>query len=247
MCYTDENKDSLLLEIGGIHLIPFTLIRSRRRTLAIYILPDASVEVRAPYHLSVKAIDAFVCEKQSWIEKKLAFMRERGAGLQKSLQPGDTLPYRGQELPVRLSENGKLRFDGSAFYYPPEVFSDKANPSAVKQAAASLYKRLTLPLIQERVIYYETVIGVQPAAVKVSGATKRWGSCSGKNSLNFSWMLAAADPAALDYVVVHELCHIKEHNHSAAFWRLVGNVLPDYKKRQALLRETEKRLQIANG
>lgn len=225
-------------------MIPFTLIRSRRRTLAIYIRPDASVEVRAPLRLPAAEIDIFVRQKQPWIEKKQAVVRERSARPAVPLRPGGTLPYRGRELPVRLSENGRLFFDGTAFYFPPAVFSDAAAPSAAKEAAVLLYRRLTLPLIQARVVFYKTVVGVRPKAVKISGAVKRWGSCSGTDSLNFSWMLAAADPAALDYVAVHELCHIREHNHSPAFWRLVGNVLPDYKNRQALLRETEKRLEI---
>lgn len=81
-----------------------------------------------------------------------------------------------------------------------------------------------------------------PSAVKVGSANTRWGSCSGKNSLNFTWKLILASEAAVDYVVVHELCHILQHNHSARFWQEVGRVLPDYKEREKLLRQLQKRL-----
>jgi predicted metal-dependent hydrolase len=87
---------------------------------------------------------------------------------------------------------------------------------------------------------------VMPAAVKVNGATARWGSCSAKKSLNFSWRLVMADDAVIDYVVVHELAHITEMNHSARFWAIVAGMLPDYKERQKRLKELQRRLNAEN-
>ena len=91
--------------------------------------------------------------------------------------------------------------------------------------------------IPERVALYAPLVGVTPAGVKITSAQKRFGSCSGKNRLCFSWRLMQYPPEAIDYVVVHELCHIHHHNHSAAFWAAVAAVMPDYKQRQALLRD----------
>ena len=102
----------------------------------------------------------------------------------------------------------------------------------------------TRELAEQRLGGFAARLGVKPAEVKVSRAVRRWGSCSGKGSLNFSWMLAAADLRAVDYVLVHELCHLREPNHSAAFWRLVEEVLPDYRERKRLLRQTERRLSV---
>ena len=85
-------------------------------------------------------------------------------------------------------------------------------------------------------------MNVTPIAVKVNSAKTRWGSCSGRNSINFSWRLIMADDDVIDYVIVHELAHIKEHNHSDRFWAVVASVLPDYKMRQAKLKILQKKL-----
>lgn len=91
--------------------------------------------------------------------------------------------------------------------------------------------------LPRRVAYFAEIMGVQPTGVKITSAKTRFGSCSGKNSLCFSWRLMLYPPEAVDYVVVHELAHIKEKNHSAAFYKVVESVLPDYKARVKMLKE----------
>lgn len=98
-------------------------------------------------------------------------------------------------------------------------------------------RRRAAAYIPQRVAYYAPLVGVTPAGVRITGAQKRFGSCSGKNSLCFSWRLMQYPAAAIDYVVVHELCHIRHHDHSASFWAAVAQAMPDYKERQALLRD----------
>jgi len=90
--------------------------------------------------------------------------------------------------------------------------------------------------------HYAGLMSASPTAVKINGAKTRWGSCSAKKSLNFSWRLVMADDSVIDYVVVHELAHITEMNHSARFWAIVAGVLPDYKERQKQLKALQKRL-----
>ena len=91
-------------------------------------------------------------------------------------------------------------------------------------------------IIPERVNYYSNIMGLKPTGVKITSAQKRWGSCSGKNSLCFSYMLMLYPAEAIDYVVVHELAHIRYHNHSKEFYRLIEKYMPDYKSRIKLLR-----------
>ena len=90
--------------------------------------------------------------------------------------------------------------------------------------------------IPKRVAFYAKIMGVQPSGIKITSAKTRFGSCSGKNSLCFSWRLMLYPPEAVDYVVVHELAHIREKNHSPAFYAVVAAVLPDYKAREQLLK-----------
>ena len=90
-------------------------------------------------------------------------------------------------------------------------------------------------ILTERTKHYSAIMGLYPQNVKISSARKRFGSCSGKNSINFSWRLMQYPPAAIDYVVVHELAHIRHKNHGREFYALIGSVLPDYKERRKLL------------
>ena len=91
--------------------------------------------------------------------------------------------------------------------------------------------------IPKRVKYFAKIMNLEPSAVKISSAQKNFGSCSGKNSLNFSYRLMMYPKEAIDYVVVHELAHIKHHNHSADFYKLIEHYMPDYKKRIAILKQ----------
>lgn len=214
----------------------YKLVRSRRKTLALHITPQGGLEVRAPLRLSKAVIDSFVGQKEEWVAVHLAAARQRESA-RAAFSP-QQLPFMGREYPLRRGE--KACFDGEAFTLPRGEWGE------VSGEAARLYRLLALPLLCERVRLYAAQMGVVPAAVKVNSAAARWGSCSGKNSLNFSWRLILAHPDAIDYVVVHELAHIREHNHSPAFWRVVAAVLPDYKRRQALLAALQKRLSAEN-
>ena len=98
-------------------------------------------------------------------------------------------------------------------------------------------RRQAAEYIPGRVATFAARMGVTPTGVRITGAQKRFGSCSGKNRLCFSWRLMQYPPEAIDYVVVHELAHVRHHNHSAAFWAFVEAVMPDYRRRQALLRD----------
>ena len=97
-------------------------------------------------------------------------------------------------------------------------------------------KRRAMEIIPPIVSKYQTLIGVEPTSVRINRAKGRFGSCSGKDSLNFSCFLMLYPMEAIEYVVVHELCHIKEHNHSNAFYREIEKVMPDYKERRRLLK-----------
>ena len=105
-----------------------------------------------------------------------------------------------------------------------------AHPEPTEEEIKALKKRAR-EVLPGKVAYYAPIVGVKPTAVRITSAKTRFGSCSGKNSISFSWRLMAYPEAAVDYVVVHELCHIKQHNHSKKFYAEIAKVLPDYKER----------------
>ena len=116
---------------------------------------------------------------------------------------------------------------------------ERAERAATRQVTPQEEERLRALAAEDiprRVAYYSAQMGLVPTSVRITGAQKRFGSCSGKNGLCFSWRLMQYPPEAIDYVVVHELAHIRHHNHSAAFHALVAQYLPDHRERRALLR-----------
>lgn len=217
----------------------YRLVRSRRKTIAICIDRDGGVTVRAPLHAANSLIERFVLEKQRWILEKSGQMqrlsRERNSF---AVRPGGVLPFLGKNYPVK--EGNAVSFDGTAFFVPPEDYE------IFRPKLEALYREAAKQVIPERVAYFSQKTGWKPAGVRVGSAKTSWGSCSGKNSLNFTWRLILAPPEQVDYVVVHELAHLKEHNHSARFWRLVESVLPDYAARRAALKKLGCELQKIN-
>ncbi len=212
----------------------YQLIRSKRKTLALVVSREGVLEARAPMRLSKAAIDRFVVAKQDWIEEKQAEMRRRAAertAFQVGI--GSCLPFLGQALPVEPGDKPVLT--GEAFLVDPE--------RPVKPQIIGLYRQAARREMEERLRRFAPLVGAEPASLRITGASTRFGSCSGRNGISFTWKLMLAPPELADYVAVHELCHILQHNHSPRFWKEVERVLPDYREREQALRAFGRSLQ----
>jgi len=211
--------------------INYTLNRSKRKSVGIYVNCEG-IEVRAPLKMPKADIDRFVASKEKWIFEKLELISER---MEKRdnfiLNYGDTIIYRNQKYIISGREGNRMGFDNTSFYMPKDL-----NNEEIKYTCVEIYRRLAKRDLTKKVLDFAKIMGVSPSAVKISNAKTRWGSCSGKNSLNFSWRLIMADDDLIDYVVVHELAHIKELNHSERFWAIVEGILPDYRERKKRLK-----------
>lgn len=172
-----------------------TIIKSRRKTIAIQVNSDLSVTVRAPYSASEKDIEEILKKKEAWISRHIEKIKKT-----------------------------KERFEAE----PTEKLTREKVIALAEEA---------LKVIPERVEYFAKVIGVTYGKITVRNQKTRWGSCSSKGNLNFNCLLMLAPPEVLDYVVVHELCHRKQMNHSKAFWLEVEKVLPNYKEVRKWLKE----------
>lgn len=207
----------------------YTLVRSNRKTIALQIKADARLIIRAPMRAKTAAIDAFVNSKRDWIIKKqLELLCSLKRYEDVSLEDGGRLPYLGGLCVVRRAAADKITCaDGEIIV--PERFSETEVVSWLKNEAKSF--------ILPRVSHFSQLSGFKCRAVKITGAKTRWGSCSATNNLSFTWRLVMCPTEVIDYVVVHELCHVAHKNHSREFWRAVGEIIPDYKDRRSWLRE----------
>ncbi|MDR2090011.1 MAG: M48 family metallopeptidase [Clostridiales Family XIII bacterium] len=218
-------------------MIEYTLIRSRRRTLAIHI-QDGEVTVRAPLRMPKREIDRIVASKALWIADRRARSQERAERRKAfALRYGDAVLFRGAEYPVTARAGARAGFDGERFYFPPDLAQEQ-----IKALLVRVYRMLAKAHLHERVTHFAARMGTRPAGMRITAAKTRWGSCSAKKSINFSWRLVLADDAVIDYVVVHELAHLREMNHAARFWAIVEGVLPDYRERRARLGALQERL-----
>ncbi len=219
-------------------MMEYILIRSKRRTIALHITKDLKLQVRAPLKASKADIDRFVMSNLDWINRHLVVMGQQLSNKAEfELQYHDKVILQGREYPITARDGNQAGFDGDSFFLPPDL-----QQYEIKQAIIQVYRLVAKRLLTNKVIDYSKQMGLMPTAVKINGAKTRWGSCSSRNSINFSWRLVMADNEVIDYVVVHELAHIREHNHSERFWRVVESVFPDFKSRQKKLKELQKRL-----
>lgn len=211
----------------------YRLVRSERKTLTLKVLPDGTLEVRAPKRLPVSEIEKFIDKKQNWIQKRQQSIVQKE---QFEVTPSSWLRYLGVKVPILTIPGGEFGFHheinfNDSFFTAPTGTSNEA----LKDGIVGVYKKLAKALITERVAYFAEIIGNHPAKVRINSASTRWGSCSSKGNLNFSWKLIMADGEAIDSVVIHELCHLSHMNHGKAFWRLVYHYCPDYKACKARL------------
>jgi len=192
--------------------------------------------------MSQSRIDAFVASKEDWIAKKLAESRKALALKEAfALSYGDTVLYRGKHYPIIAKAGRSIGFDGTQFYAPPDL-----TPEQIQQACVQLYRKMAKQVLAQKVSYYAKQLSVSPKAIRITSARTRWGSCSAKKNLNFSWRLIMAHDEVIDYVVVHELAHLIEMNHSERFWKTVSSIFPEYKEQKAQLKALQKRLNTEN-
>ena len=205
-------------------MISYTLIRTKRKTVAIQVKSDGSVAVRAPQRLAKRKIDRVVQQKEGWILAHQQQMQQRQQVQESFCLSDGRLPLLGGWLPITYTDTK------TPFCSQGTCFLARGEEAELWEQAERLYRSIAREQLERRVADYANRMGVHPTGLRITGATGRWGSCSGKNSLNFSWRLILAPEHCVDYVVVHELCHILHHDHSTAFWQEVENWFPDWQQ-----------------
>ncbi|PXW99503.1 hypothetical protein C7444_101333 [Sphaerotilus hippei] len=226
----------------GPQLVGYELGHARRRTIGFVVGPEGLV-VRAPRWVAQADIDDALRSKAAWILRKLAEQAERV--LQRDTQrvqwaEGGSLPYLGTPLTltlvpgqrgVVLGADRRLQIGLGAAARPEDTPADH-----LRHATLAWLQRQALTLFQERVLHHAPRLQVQPRQLRLSAARTRWGSASSDGTVRLNWRLIHFELPVIDYVVVHELAHLREMNHGPAFWALVHGVMPDYEHQRHTLK-----------
>jgi predicted metal-dependent hydrolase len=220
----------------------FQLIKSKRRrkTISLHIREGGEIVIRAPLKASKREIEEFIREREAWVVEKLTEEEERRKELQKAFVPGERFLYLGESYPLEIDE-----FDHKELPLKLSFGKFILNRDQIEEARnlfIEWYKREAKEKIEGRVRYYSDRFHLLPKGAKITGARSRWGSCSRDNRLSFSWRIIMAPLRIIDYILVHELVHIKEKNHSRNFWTALERILPDYRERRVWLKKNGHRL-----
>lgn len=211
------------------------IIRSKRKTVALQVTNDATLIIRAPYNVSDETIMLIISKHEDWIKRKKIEIEARGSKFTpKEFVNGEGFLYLGQSYKLTIvdKQDVPLRFDNGFF------LSRDYLPRA-REVFIEWYKKETYKKVLERVEKYAKEGGFEYGKINITNANKRWGSCSQNGNLNFSWRLVMAPLSVIDYVVVHELVHTEEKNHSKNFWLKIKILLPNFEKQLDWLKVNE--------
>ena len=217
------------------------IVKSRRRTVSLEINQEGVLTVRAPYGLDRTTIDDILKRHQPWIRKKRQeVQRRQELSRPKKFEDGEKFLWLGKEYPLRIVARvrSSLVFTGERFELAASsILSGRQLFEAWFKEQARFYLSSRLKEIARKK-------GFKYRKFRLSSARTRWGSCSAKGTISLVWRLMMAPPEIIDYLIIHELAHTKEKNHSRAFWRLVEELLPDYRERRRWLRKNGYRLKL---
>ena len=231
----------------GEHRVGYALRRARRSSIG-FVVSAEGLQVNAPRWVSLQNIDSAVQAKSGWILRKLQEQRDRARRVEAARiewRDGTSLPFLGETVIIVLDPRvagAVLNSDGQALPGVPRLvlhvgLPQAAEPEQIRDVVQSWLQRQALRIFTDRCRHFAETLGVRMTRLSLSAAQTRWGSASADGSIRLNWRLVHFGLQVIDYVVAHELAHLREMNHSAAFWEVVRSVVPDYEKMRNTLKD----------
>ena len=223
--------------------VSYRFERARRKSIGFTVGADGLV-VRAPNWVPMREVDAAVHEKGAWIVAKLQqFQKRQTEQFQNAIEwrHGAQVPFLGRTVQLCVLERGHgpaLSMGISPDHVLPVAVPPDATATQVRDAAQVWLKKQARALFEQRLQHFAPLLGVRWQKLSLSSAHTRWGSARNDGHIRLNWRLIHLPIGQIDYVVVHELAHLREMNHSPRFWDAVGEVMPDYAQRRKALRQT---------
>lgn len=223
----------------------YQIKRTRRASKTRIVVTSEKIEVIAPLHVSDDILHQFVKDKWSWITNAVQKLKARTAHLQ-SLAPiayrhGVAIPYQGKTYPLSLAPTKlkRIKIEHSDVFnaHIPHTQWETISSEEIRSALIRWMKNNIKLTVEQMVLQHGPKHQLFPRSITIKSQKSRWGSCGIHNDITINWLLALAPLEILEYVVVHELCHIKEKNHSKHFWALVAQHLPDYRNSRLWLKQ----------
>lgn len=217
----------------------YRLVRSNRKTLYMQLTQQGELVVRAPNRCPKSYIDQFVLSKENWIQENQKKIQAEIAARQQ-FRPAHmgTMSFCGIELRVLPCKENRVSLNLET----GELLLPDLPVEVLRPGLAKVYKQAGSPYLEQRLNHWSEIMGISYRQLKLNSALRRWGSCSREGNINITWFLLFAPERAIDYVLVHELAHRRQFNHSKAFWALVEQYMPDYRQQKEVLLSVQRRL-----
>jgi predicted metal-dependent hydrolase len=224
------------IELGD-QRIAYTLKRTRRRRSIALLIDERGLRVAAPLSAPQQAIDSLLREHAAWVLRKVGDWQQNRPPPRQWIA-GEQIMYCGAPLTLAVDAGieAPLLADNRLLVGPPALA-----PAAIEIRVRNWLRRQALDLYTRRCAVFSAQLGLQAPAVRLSNARTRWGSCHASGRISMNWRLVQAPQAWIDYVAAHEVAHLRQMNHSPAFWHTVAALVPDYAERRAALRRDAQR------
>ncbi|WP_153111784.1 M48 family metallopeptidase [Propionivibrio limicola] len=215
------------IEFDG-RAIQYILRRSRRRTIGLSI-DQRGLRVGAPPRTPLSDIEALILRHRDWVSQKLDEWTTRRETERVAIEDGASLPVLGKTLQLQLAD-GRNRAIWNEFAEPPRLTLCLRAPEEAGRILETALRRKALELFAERLEHFAARMGLTAPRLSLTSARTRWGSCSQRTGIRLNWRLIHFPLHVIDYVVVHELAHLREMNHSPRFWAVVEAICPNYRQ-----------------
>jgi predicted metal-dependent hydrolase len=230
----------------GDKKIEFSIVFKKRKTIGLSISKEDGLKISAPKWVSKKQIKEIVEQKAEWILKKLSEFSEQSGG--KTLENGAELFFLGYSCWLEVNEDVALKkikifkLDDKIIVNLPKTLASTDIKELLRNSLILWFKKQAELIFRQRIARLSEEMKVNPSKLTIRQQKTRWGSCSSKGNININWRLVMMPITVIDYVLVHELAHLKFLNHSKDFWQQVEAFLPDFKVRKQLLKEYGKKI-----
>ncbi|MEH7416159.1 SprT family zinc-dependent metalloprotease [Neobacillus drentensis] len=214
--------------------IRFEIRYKNRTSIGMTIDSYGNVEVQAPKGTPDDRVLQTIEQNWDLIQQKLNEMKDRQQGPQKKVyEHGESFLYLGNTYPIQIYENKNIEqdyveFDGESL----QIYVKQLDDASIKQALKRFYYQQCKAIVEKSISSYQSYFKTKPRSIRITDSKTTWGTCDSRQQLTFNWRLAMAPREVVEYVVIHEMCHMVHLNHDRSFWRLVGKIMPNYQEKE---------------
>jgi predicted metal-dependent hydrolase len=216
------------------------ITRTKRKKTISILIKDGNVEVKAPFNLKQNEIDGFILKKEKWIKNKILLQKKIKQLPKKKFIDGEVFKFLGKDLILKININDVIRTYIKNDYICLDLKNNsKNNRDKIKKELELFYRSFSEKILKEKTLIESKKMNLKVEKIKVRSYKNRWGSCSSNGDISYNWKLIMAPEKIINYVIIHELCHLIHFNHSRDYWGEVSKKLPNYRESKEWLKSNQ--------